>query len=171
VALGAQLETLGKLLLSRAIAHYWLGEVGATAAAAEQASLHLPQGSPGRFRAVGEVLSSLLRSGDLARLEEWIDRAATAAATREAINAQVICLARTAEHLLLLGHYALSEKLFARVDEVAGDATLEPLAMARLHRAGAVAAIEFDVEDWAEVDAETCHLIDFATPKQIEHGD
>jgi serine/threonine protein kinase/tetratricopeptide (TPR) repeat protein len=141
VGLGAQLEVLGKLELSRAIAHYWLGEVGETAAAAEQASLHLPQGSPGWFRAVGEVLSSLLRSGDLVRLEEWIDRAATAIAARDAINAQVICLARTAEHLLLLGHYALSEKLFAKVDAVAGDATLEPLALARVYRGRARRAL------------------------------
>ncbi len=36
---------------------------------------------------------------------------------------------------------------------------------------GAVAVIEFDVEDWADVDAESGHLIDFATPKQIERED
>ena len=44
-------------------------------------------------------------------------------------------------------------------------------ALARKFPTGAVAVIEFDVEDWAEVDAETGHLIDFATPKQIEQGD
>ncbi len=43
--------------------------------------------------------------------------------------------------------------------------------LARKFPTGAVAAIEFDVEDWGDVDAETGHLIDFATPKQIEHGD
>jgi phosphohistidine phosphatase len=43
--------------------------------------------------------------------------------------------------------------------------------LARKFPTGAVAVIEFDVEDWAEVEAETGHLIDFATPKQIEHGD
>lgn len=34
---------------------------------------------------------------------------------------------------------------------------------------GAVAVIDFDVNDWADVDAQTGHLIDLATPKQIEH--
>ena len=43
--------------------------------------------------------------------------------------------------------------------------------LARKFPTGAIAAIEFDVEDWGDVDAETGHLIDFATPKQIEHGD
>lgn len=40
--------------------------------------------------------------------------------------------------------------------------------LARKLPTGAIAVIEFDVEDWSEVDAETGKLIDFATPKQIE---
>ncbi|WP_162917177.1 SixA phosphatase family protein [Dongia deserti] len=43
--------------------------------------------------------------------------------------------------------------------------------LARKFPTGAVAVIEFDVEDWGDADAETGHLIDFATPKQIERGD
>ena len=43
--------------------------------------------------------------------------------------------------------------------------------LARKFPTSAVAVIEFDVEDWGEVDAETGHLIDFATPKQVERGD
>jgi len=43
--------------------------------------------------------------------------------------------------------------------------------LARKFPTGALAAIEFDVEDWGDVDAETGRLIDFATPKQIEHGE
>lgn len=43
--------------------------------------------------------------------------------------------------------------------------------LARKFPTGAIAAIEFDVEDWGEVDAETGRLVDFATPKQIEHGE
>lgn len=43
--------------------------------------------------------------------------------------------------------------------------------LARKFPTGAVAVIEFDVEDWGDVDAETGHLIDFATPKQILQGD
>jgi phosphohistidine phosphatase len=43
--------------------------------------------------------------------------------------------------------------------------------LARKFPTGAIAAIEFDVEDWGDVDAESGNLIDFATPKQIEHGD
>lgn len=42
-------------------------------------------------------------------------------------------------------------------------------ALARKFPTGAVAVIDFDVEDWKDVDAETGKLIDFATPKQIEH--
>ncbi len=141
VALGAELESLGRLELTRAIAHYWLGEVEATIEAATQASLHLAQGNPSWFRAVADLLSSLLRSGDLDRLESWIERAATASPTEDAINAQEICLARTAEHLLVLGHYALSEKLFARVDALAEQPGLEPLALARVYRARARRAL------------------------------
>lgn len=43
--------------------------------------------------------------------------------------------------------------------------------LARKFPTGAVAVIDFDVEDWAEVDAETGTLVEFATPKQIESGD
>jgi phosphohistidine phosphatase len=43
--------------------------------------------------------------------------------------------------------------------------------LARKFPTGAIAVLEFDVEDWAEVDAETGRLIDFATPKQIEQGE
>jgi phosphohistidine phosphatase len=43
--------------------------------------------------------------------------------------------------------------------------------LARKFPTAAIAVLEFDVEDWAEVDAETGRLIDFTTPKQIEHGE
>ena len=43
--------------------------------------------------------------------------------------------------------------------------------LARKFPTGAAAVLEFDVEDWAEVDAETGRLIDFATPKQIEQDE
>lgn len=36
---------------------------------------------------------------------------------------------------------------------------------------GAIAVVDFDVEDWTDVDAESGHLIDFATPKQIARED
>jgi phosphohistidine phosphatase len=42
-------------------------------------------------------------------------------------------------------------------------------ALARKFPTAAVAVIDFDVEDWKDVDAETGRLVDFATPKQIEH--
>lgn len=151
--LGADLETLGRLELSRAVAHYWLGDIEATKAAADRASAHLPQGSAGWYRAVGEILSSLLRSGDTetperdagdvsperrsarSSLESWVEKAATAKPEPDAGNAQLICLARTAEHLLVVGHHTLSDRLFDKVDEVveAQDA-LDPLALARVHR-------------------------------------
>ena len=41
-------------------------------------------------------------------------------------------------------------------------------ALSRKFPTGAVAVIDFDVEDWRDVDAETGLLVDFATPKQIE---
>jgi phosphohistidine phosphatase len=41
-------------------------------------------------------------------------------------------------------------------------------ALARKFPTGAVAVIDFDVEDWREVDAETGRLVAFATPRQIE---
>jgi phosphohistidine phosphatase len=43
--------------------------------------------------------------------------------------------------------------------------------LARKFPTGAIAVIEFDVEDWADVDAETGRLVEFATPKQIELGE
>jgi phosphohistidine phosphatase len=42
--------------------------------------------------------------------------------------------------------------------------------LARKFPTGALAVIEFDVEDWGDVDAEAGRLIEFATPKQIEPG-
>lgn len=43
--------------------------------------------------------------------------------------------------------------------------------LARKFPTGAIAVIEFEVEDWSDVDAETGRLIDFTTPRQIEHGE
>jgi phosphohistidine phosphatase len=43
-------------------------------------------------------------------------------------------------------------------------------ALGRKFPTGAIAIIEFDVADWGEVDAETGRLVEFSTPKQIEHG-
>lgn len=40
--------------------------------------------------------------------------------------------------------------------------------LARKFPTGAIAVLEFDAEDWGEVDAETGRLVDFAAPKQIE---
>jgi len=42
--------------------------------------------------------------------------------------------------------------------------------LSRKFPTGAVAVLEFDVEDWGDVDAETGRLVDFSTPKQIEQG-
>jgi phosphohistidine phosphatase len=44
-----------------------------------------------------------------------------------------------------------------------------PASFGRKFPTAAIAVLEFDVDDWAEVDAETGRLIDFTTPKQIEH--
>jgi phosphohistidine phosphatase len=46
----------------------------------------------------------------------------------------------------------------------------QPAGLARKFPTGAIAVLEFDVEDWGEVDAETGRLVDFATPKQIEQA-
>lgn len=48
-----------------------------------------------------------------------------------------------------------------------GDATSRA-AMSRKFPTGAVAVIDFDVQDWREVDAETGRLVVFTTPKLIE---
>lgn len=48
-----------------------------------------------------------------------------------------------------------------------GDATSRA-AMSRKFPTGAVAVIDFDVQDWREVDAETGRLVAFTTPKLIE---
>ena len=48
-----------------------------------------------------------------------------------------------------------------------GDATMRD-ALARKFPTGAVAVIDFDVEDWREVDADTGKLVEFVTPRQIE---
>jgi phosphohistidine phosphatase len=41
-------------------------------------------------------------------------------------------------------------------------------ALSRKFPTGAVAVIDFDVEDWRDVDAETGRLVAFVTPRQIE---
>jgi phosphohistidine phosphatase len=43
--------------------------------------------------------------------------------------------------------------------------------LARKFPTGAIAVIEFDVEDWGDVEADTGRLVDFVTPKQIERGE
>lgn len=48
-----------------------------------------------------------------------------------------------------------------------GDAALRA-ALSRKFPTGAVAVIDFDVEDWREVDADTGRLAAFITPRQIE---
>ena len=43
--------------------------------------------------------------------------------------------------------------------------------LARKFPTGAIAVIEFNVEDWRDADAETGRLVEFTTPKQIERGE
>jgi phosphohistidine phosphatase len=43
--------------------------------------------------------------------------------------------------------------------------------LARKFPTGAIAVIEFDVEDWGDVEADAGRLVDFVTPKQIERGE
>ena len=50
-----------------------------------------------------------------------------------------------------------------------GDATARG-ALARKFPTGAVAVIDFDVDDWREVDADTGKLVEFVTPRQIEQA-
>lgn len=50
-----------------------------------------------------------------------------------------------------------------------GDAALRA-ALARKFPTGAAAVIDFDVEDWREVEAETGKLVDFVTPRQAEQS-
>lgn len=135
IACGATKDTLGRLHLLRATAHYWRGESKSTIADAEQAAAILEQGSEDWFVAVGLILSSLGRLGETDALAPWVERAGTAEADAAAVSAQVSCLSRTAEHLLILGLSELAQPLFDRVDGIeAAGADLDALASARLHR-------------------------------------
>jgi phosphohistidine phosphatase len=67
-------------------------------------------------------------------------------------------------------YLAMPREMLRRV-QATGKEPEHRATLARKFPTGAVAVIDFDVEDWAEVDAETGTLVEFATPKQIESGD
>lgn len=135
-------EARGMLHLYRAQAHYWLGQVEATVEHAEAASRLLSQGTAAWYRAMADLLTSLGRLGHSEPLRQWVDTAVTAKAAPDALEARVICLARTAELLLVLGETELSDTLAIEVERTVDDAPgLSPLARARVERGRARRAL------------------------------
>jgi len=82
---------------------------------------------------------------------------------------RVQALGREPDCVMLVGHNPGIADLAAWL--CSHGKTEQRASLARKFPTGAVAVIEFDVEDWADVDAETGRLVDFATPKQIEQGE
>jgi phosphohistidine phosphatase len=82
---------------------------------------------------------------------------------------RVQALGREPDCVMLVGHNPGIADLAAWL--CSHGKTEQRASLARKFPTGAVAVIEFDVEDWADVDAEIGRLVDFATPKQIEHGE
>jgi phosphohistidine phosphatase len=77
-------------------------------------------------------------------------------------------IGRGPDCVMLVGH---NPGLADLASWLCGEAKAEQRAsLARKFPTAAVAVLEFDVEDWADVDAETGRLVDFATPKQVEHA-
>lgn len=135
-------EPRGLLHLYRAQAHYWLGQVEATVEHAEAASRLLAQGTSAWYRAIADLLTSLGRLAQSELLRTWVDRAVTAQPAPEAQDARVICLARTAELLLVLGETELSDTLAIEVERAVDDhPQLSPLARARVERGRARRAL------------------------------
>lgn len=74
----------------------------------------------------------------------------------------------TANTVMLVGHNPGIEDL---ASWLSGDG--DPALRASLSRkfpTGAIAVIEFNVDEWRDADAETGQLVEFTTPKQIERG-
>jgi phosphohistidine phosphatase len=82
---------------------------------------------------------------------------------------RVQALGREPDCVMLVGHNPGIADLAAWL--CSHGKTDQRASLARKFPTGAIAVIEFDVEDWADVDAETGRLVDFATPKQMEHGE
>ncbi|MEQ8274137.1 MAG: protein kinase [Deltaproteobacteria bacterium] len=134
VECGAQDEDLGRLHLLAATAHYWRGASRETIASAIDATQHVGRGTVEWFNATGLVLSSLGRLGELDQIEPWIERVEAADAEPSAVSAQVSCLSRNAEHLMILGRSDLASRLFTRVESIVEGASLDALAEARWFR-------------------------------------
>jgi serine/threonine protein kinase/tetratricopeptide (TPR) repeat protein len=132
---GASGELLGSLHQILGEAYVWRGEPAEAEKHLDVAARLMPQGSIAWFRAVGEIVASIVRQGAIDRLDPWIEAAGTAQPAEGAVGAQIVCLARTAENALLVGRYKDVDRLAKRIQEIEKSApTLEPLSFARVHR-------------------------------------
>lgn len=135
IACGASSDLLGALELLAGEGHVWMGKAAEAIEHLERAAALLPQGSVLWYRASVEMIASIARLGQADRLDPWIDKVSTAVPLVGATNAQLVCLARAAENLVVVGQYKLADALSKQIGELLAQAKeLEPLALARVHR-------------------------------------
>ena len=137
----------------------------------------------GAYLARRSMIPGLVLSSSATRAVETLDLASAGWQTKPTVKKlkslylampremlrRVQAVGREPDSVMLVGHNPgiadLANWLCAQ-----GKADLRA-SLARKFPTGAIAVLEFDVEDWGDVDAETGRLVDFATPKQIEHGE
>jgi tetratricopeptide (TPR) repeat protein len=139
-ALGAGGEDLGALRLVQTEAHFWLGDLEASAARGAEAASLLPVGSAPWFRAVVHLVSAGAKLGGGDRAETWVEAALRAEPAPGARTAQLTCLAECARQLLVAGRAAAADAVVAVIGAavLAEPDALDVLAAAGLARLGSL---------------------------------
>ncbi len=105
----------GPLLLVKAEADVWRGELGAAEESALAAAEVLPPGSAAWFRALTHAVVSAGKLGGTPRIEARAEQVAATAPAPGARSAQIVCLGECATHLLYGGRYAEADAILARL--------------------------------------------------------
>jgi tetratricopeptide (TPR) repeat protein len=130
VTLGASGEALGRLALSRALAHNWRGEHAEAEPWAHKATELLSPGSARWCAAVGELIWTVGNRGDGARIEQLGGALLAARSRAESIGAHTAALAHAVTWLVGSGRYDAARATQRSIDQAFGSLRDEPAATA-----------------------------------------
>ena len=140
IACGASGDRKGALLVLRAEAHWWRGELESVEAASKEALAVLPRGSAGWYDAASLAISASVQLWHVEGLERLVSDLLEAPLGSAAGPARLTAWARAFVPLANGGLSTLARTLFQRIVQTVVDGN-EPSLVARVHQARATEAI------------------------------
>jgi tetratricopeptide (TPR) repeat protein len=115
IRLGAEGETRALLRLVEAQARFWRGEFSLGEAAAREARGLLARDSEARFEATSELIAALGQQAKFEEIEALLDEVTPREGRADVPEAQLACVLRAADFLMLAGHYGRTERALETV--------------------------------------------------------